>query len=183
MWVPWTLATGTGYSAAKGPMPPKPPVSSLGPVSMTERAPSSKLPPGSHPDRPGASSTTPSSSGPGDNRTQAYTYFTRAPKPGEQPAVLYNGDRLWVRVKLMLETAGPVVVGQSASLLPINSGKGILLPTNQQIEIVISKGSRLYIAASGVNRVKVVIEPIPWLEQITGSIAYVAQTILSMVRR
>jgi hypothetical protein len=106
----------------------------------------------------------------GNNRTQIYTYFTKPTRVGDDIPVLYSGDRLWARVKLTLETAGPVAVGQSSQLLPVLSGKGALLPTGGQMEFVIAKGTRLYIASTSVNRVKVTIEPLPWLEQITASV-------------
>lgn len=92
------------------------------------------------------------------------TYFTRT--IGTQ--VLYNGDRQWARVTLTLETAGPVVVGNQQSLTPVTSGKGQLLTTSLPVTFTIAKGTRLYIASTSVNRVKVAIEPVPWLEQITG---------------
>ena len=82
--------------------------------------------------------------------------------------MLYNGDRMWARVILTLETAGPVAVGQSSQLQPVLSGKGQLLETGVPTPFTIAKGNRLYIAATGVNRVKVVVEPFPWLEQLTG---------------
>jgi hypothetical protein len=122
--------------------------------------------------QPGAQPS--SRTGTGENRTQSYTYFTRQPSPGESTPILYNGDRLWVKVKLTLETAGPVAVGQNSQLSPVLSGKGTLLQTNVEREFTIAKGTRLYIQATGVNRVSVTIEPLPWLEQIVGLIMSVA---------
>lgn len=107
----------------------------------------------------------------GANRMQTYTYFTKVTANGAEIPVLYSGDRLWARVKLTLETAGPVAVGQSSQLLPVLSGKGTLLPTGQEMEFTIAKGTRLYIASTSVNRVKVTIEPLPWLEQITATLS------------
>jgi hypothetical protein len=104
--------------------------------------------------------------GQGANRTQIYTYLTKV----GSTEVLYSGDRLWARVKVMLETGGPVVVGQQSKLLPITSGTGARLVTNQERDFVIAKGTKLYIASSSVNRVAVTIEPLPWLEQITALI-------------
>lgn len=108
--------------------------------------------------------------GQGGNRTQLFTYFTKVAVTGSEIPVLYSGDRLWARVKLTLETAGPVVVGQASQILPVLSGKGILLSTNQEREVTIAKGTKLYIASTSVNRVRVVIEPFPWLEQIFATI-------------
>jgi hypothetical protein len=115
-----------------------------------------------------ASPTTPApsdaSQGP---KMSATTYFTRVTPTGDAP-VLYNADRLWARVRLTLETAGPVVVGFSSNLVPVLSGKGVLLRTGEETVFDVSRGNRLYIAATGVNRVSVVIESVPWLEQIAG---------------
>ncbi len=108
--------------------------------------------------------------GEGQNRTKIYTFFTKA-GPTE---ILYSGDRLWARVRLVLETAGPVAVGDAESLVPVLSGKGQLLTTNEPVDFVISKGSRIYIASTSVNRVKVTVEPIPWLEQMTAILGVVA---------
>lgn len=108
--------------------------------------------------------------GGGENRAKFYTYFTK-----NQPAeVLYNGDRLWAKVTLTLETAGPVCVGDSSAISPVLSGKGMLLETGVPFTFTIAKGTRLYIAATTINRVKVEISPIPWLEQIVGILSLIA---------
>lgn len=106
----------------------------------------------------------------GANRTQTYTYFTAITGTGADIPILYNGDRLWARVKLTLETAGPVVVGEKSQILPVTSGKGRQLPTGREVEYVISKGTKLYIASTTVNRVSVTIEPLAWLEQIFATL-------------
>jgi hypothetical protein len=54
-----------------------------------------------------------------------------------------------------------------------------LLTTGQPYETVIAKGSRLYIAANGINRIAVKVEPLPWLEQITALIGQVAAGIMA----
>ena len=96
-------------------------------------------------------------------RTDIYTYFTR---PNGQSELLYSGES-WVRIFLFLETAGPVAVGTRESVTPVLSGKGILIPSDgRQIEFVLPKGNRIFIAAESINRVKFFVEPIPWLEQI-----------------
>lgn len=105
----------------------------------------------------------------GDSRSQYYTLLTKI-EPNGQPTLIYNGDRRWAKITLELEGAGPVSVGQQAGLLPVLGGQGVLLKTNEKREFVVAKGTRLYYAANGVNRVNVFIEPLPWLEQITGSI-------------
>lgn len=107
----------------------------------------------------------------GANRTQMYTYLTQV---GGQPQVLYSGDRLWARVKLTLETGGPVVVGQQSKLFPITSGIGVNLQTGVEREFTIAKGTQLYIASTAVNSVAVVVEPLPWLEQIAAFLKSIA---------
>lgn len=111
--------------------------------------------------------------GHGQHRTQISTYFTKAPTVGQSPEILYNGDRMWARLTLTLETAGPVAVGQSSSITPVLSGKGQLLETGVPTQFDIAKGTTLYIAATGINRVKVVVAAIPWLETITGLVGSV----------
>lgn len=99
-------------------------------------------------------------------RTYVSTYFTKI--SADETQILYNGDRQWAKVKLTLETAGPVAVGVVQKITPVLSGKGIDLTTDVEVEIPVAKGTRLYIASTAVNRVKVIVEPSPWLEQITG---------------
>lgn len=110
------------------------------------------------------------STGQAERRIKIYTYFTTVPAPGEQTPVLYNGDRAWAKVTLTLETAGPVAVGEQASLAPVLSGQGQLLQTGVPMTFNVAKGDRLYILATAVNRVKVTVEAYPWLETITGLI-------------
>ncbi len=95
-------------------------------------------------------------------RVEMSTYFTK-PSGNE---VLYRAES-WVRLRLMLETAGPVAVGSRDSVTPVLSGAGILLPIDVEITFPMTKGNRIFIAAVAINRVRVIIEPIPWLEQIT----------------
>lgn len=101
-----------------------------------------------------------------NNKVATYTYLTRAGR--EQ--VLYTGDQEWANITLLLETAGPVAVSTSANLRPVLSGKGILLPTGQPMPFTVSRGNRLYIAAEGINRVKVVIEQPAYGAEILGGI-------------
>jgi hypothetical protein len=105
-------------------------------------------------------------------RTEVFAYFT-SPGPTQ---LLYSAEN-WVRIKLALQTAGPVAVGTRAALEPITSGKGILLDTNVEYEVYLSKGARFYIASGAVNRVNVTIEPVPWLEQISMDLGRVSSTV------
>ncbi len=103
----------------------------------------------------------------GNYRTLTYTFLTVA---GGEESVVYTADIPWAKVKLMLQTAGPVGVSTSQNFTPVFSGKGITLTTNQEVEIVIAKGNRLYIASPTLSRVRVIIEPVPWLEQLLGAL-------------
>lgn len=103
-----------------------------------------------------------------DRITEISSYLTTVGTPDGATPILYNGDRNWAKVTLTLDTAGPVVVGTRAELAPITSGRGWPLTTDQPIEFTIAKGSRLYIFSTALNRVKVQIAPIPWLEGITA---------------
>ena len=100
-------------------------------------------------------------------RTEVYSYFTR---PTAETDLLYSAEN-WVRIKLTLETAGPVAVGTSHSLAPVLSGRGRLLDTGVEFECFLAKGTRFYVTSQTVNRISVTIEPIPWLEQISGDMA------------
>lgn len=106
-----------------------------------------------------------------DRTTDSFTYFTRASSATDAAVILYNGDRDWAKVTLLLETAGPVVVGTRAELAPVLGGSGRLLRTDIPVELTIAKGTRIYILATAVNRVAVTIEPWPWLEQISSYVA------------
>ncbi len=96
-------------------------------------------------------------------QTDIYTYFTKADGVTQ---LLYSAQR-WTRIELALETAGPVSIGTRETVMPVLSGQGIILrPTSDWTDFVLPKGDRLFIAAETVNRVKVIVEPIPWQEQI-----------------
>jgi len=114
-----------------------------------------------------------------DLKTYIDTYFTRVPVVGQETPIIYNGDRTWARVTLTLETAGPVAVGNQATLAPVLSGKGQLLETDVPTVFYVAKGTRLYEVSTGINRIKRVIEPLPWLEPITGSLASIDATLRS----
>lgn len=112
--------------------------------------------------------------GGGEIRTFVDTYFTRLLPPGEPTDIIYNGDRMWAKVTLTLETAGPVAVGNMSSLAPALSGKGQLLETGVPFTFTIAKGTKLYVTASGINRVKRTIEPFAWDEQKVGVLSSIA---------
>jgi hypothetical protein len=128
-------------------------------------APQSKIGPVAPPNPYVATAPAPQADqGRAEVRTYVQTYFT---KIGETQ-ILYNGDRQWAKITLTLETAGPVAVGTAQKIGPALSGKGILLTTDEPITITVAKGTRLYVVSTSVNRVKMFVEALPWLEQITG---------------
>ena len=119
--------------------------------------------------------------GGGATRSKYSTFFTKVPVSGTQTATIYEGDRLWVDVTLVLETAGPVAVSDMATVTPVLSGKGLLLPTGVPLTFRVAKSNKLYIASTAVNRVKVMIQPVPWLEQITGVLLQLAGRMLGRI--
>lgn len=112
-------------------------------------------------------------------RTEIYTYFTRA---NGETELLYSAEN-WVRIKLTLETAGPVAVGTSANLSPVLSGRGRLLDTNTEFEAYVPKGTRVSIVSETVNRVSVTVEPVPWLEQLSNQQNAAASAIVDAISR
>lgn len=107
--------------------------------------------------------------GQGESSLDAYDLLTQVgPNADGRPPILYNGDRRWVKVTMILQTAGIVVWGPRADLSPITSGRGSQLVTNVPTIATVAKGSRIYYLASAVNRVSVQIEALPWLEEITA---------------
>jgi len=105
--------------------------------------------------------------------TDVSTYFARPPIDGQLP-ILYNGDRQYAQVILTLETAGPVAVGTRQQILPVLSGKGMLLETGVPLSFFLAKTNRLWVATTSINRIKVVVQPIPWLEQFAGLLGQIA---------
>jgi hypothetical protein len=103
----------------------------------------------------------------GNYPTRTSTFITEA---GAAAAIVYQASTAWSKVKLRLETAGPVAVSTTQQFLPVTSGKGILLPPGEWVELELAQGNNLYIASTTVNRVIVVVQPISWAEQILGGI-------------
>lgn len=108
-------------------------------------------------------------------RTQMFEMFTTTLGQSQQ---FYAADQ-WVRLQVMLETAGPVAIGTAAEITPVLSGKGRLLTTDVPYEVYLPKGSRAYYAAENVNRVAVTIEPIPWMEQLALEIRRVGGQLIT----
>jgi hypothetical protein len=106
--------------------------------------------------------------------TEIYTYIAKPPVDGQLP-VLYNGDRQYAQVILTLETAGPVAVSTKQQILPVLSAKGQLLETGVPLSFFLAKGNRLWVAATSINRIKVTVQPIPWLEQFAGLLGSIAK--------
>lgn len=110
-------------------------------------------------------------------QTQIYTFFTNA--NGQTQEIYPGTPDHWVKARLQLETAGPVSVGTRDTLEPVLSGKGALLvPTNgEAMPFILSPGDRLYAVAGSVNRVKVIIEPIPYAALIVRQISVLTDLI------
>jgi hypothetical protein len=128
--------------------------SKLGPPTSTNRNQATVL-------APGATALT------AETTSDLSTFLTTAVANG-QPQVLYNGDRQQANVTLTLETAGPVTVSTRAALKT-----GHVLQTGVPTTIPVAKGNRLYVAASGINRISVDVVPVPWQEQQAGLLAQV----------
>lgn len=99
-----------------------------------------------------------------DAHTDTYTLFTQI--GGNR--LLYSAEE-WVVIRLRLETAGPVAVSTREQVAPVLGGQGILL-SPEEVEFTLPKGDRLFYTAAAVNRVRVIIEPVPWLERILRTV-------------
>lgn len=86
--------------------------------------------------------------------SEIYTYFTFV--GGSR--LLYSAES-WTKVRLRLETAGPVAVSTRQEITPVLSGKGILLPVGVIIDFNLPKGDRLFITAGAIHRVTLFTEP------------------------
>lgn len=115
-----------------------------------------------------------STQGEAQRQTDIFTYFTKSDGTTRQ---LYSGDRLWATVTLTLETAGPVSVGIRENLTPVLGGIGKLLLTGVPYVIPMSRGQRLYIASTSINRVSVQVAAVPWLEQLAGTLTGIASVV------
>jgi hypothetical protein len=102
----------------------------------------------------------------GTYKTEAFTYITTV---GPEQ-VLYTGDQDWAKVTLTLQTAGPVAASTRQTITPVLSGKAPLLQTGVPFTLTVAKGNRIYIAATNVNRVSVVVEPFAWEAQKLGAL-------------
>ena len=109
--------------------------------------------------------------------TEIYTYFTTA--DGNTHEVLAADG--WTRVRLLLETAGPVAIGTRQTLAPLLTGRGRILPVGLEIELELKKGDRLYIIAGTVNRVSVTIQRIPYGDRVISRIDQVRNAIASVI--
>lgn len=108
-------------------------------------------------------------------KTDMYTYFTQA----TGNTTLVFSAETWVKIRLLLETAGPVSIGWRENLGPVLSGQGRLLPTGQEVWFAMPPGQRLYFASNTVDRVSVVVERIPFGQQMLHQLIEVPGAIAS----
>lgn len=102
----------------------------------------------------------------GNYKTLIQTFFT---KPGVE-TILYQANVPWARLKILLETAGPVVIGTGPGMAPINSGRGALLRTDEELEFDVAAGNKIFIFSTTANRVRLIVQPLPWQEMILGGV-------------
>lgn len=115
--------------------------------------------------------------GAGENRLQTSTFFTKV----GGTTVIYTADRMWCKVTLTLQTAGPVAVGQFAQLDPVTSGRGQNLQPGVPTTFNVAKANNLYVAATAINAISLLVEPYPWLETLTGLLTTLTGGALSSV--
>lgn len=96
--------------------------------------------------------------------TNFYTYLTEATGTKE---LLSTGDD-WTQVTLRLESAGPVAIGENQELQPPASGRGRLLTQDVDLTFTVPPQTKIYVAATAVNRVGVIRQPFPWFAQIVA---------------
>ena len=101
----------------------------------------------------------------GNYNTTLSTVFTKA----GAITLLYSAERAWMRLTITLETAGPVEVSSVSNFKPFLSGKAQALQTGVPLIYDCAKGSRVWVGAGTVERLKLTVQPLPWLEQITGA--------------
>ena len=71
------------------------------------------------------------------------------------------------RVDVVVKIGGGLL-SNPRQLDPVLSGKGQQLETGVPLSFFIAKGNRIYVAATAISRIKVTIQPLPWLEQFAG---------------
>ena len=98
-------------------------------------------------------------------KSDQYTYFTQ---PG--PTQLLLSLPSWSLVTLRLESPGPVAIGTREDLSPVGSGKGRLLPVDEDVKVVMVPLTRLYVVSNSVQRISVMAEPYPWLFELLTAI-------------
>lgn len=103
----------------------------------------------------------------GNYSTRMFTAFTVA---GDEAKKIFQASVEWTRVKVTLQTAGPVAISTSQQFTPTLSGLGLILQTGIPVEFDLARGNDLFIASPNVNRVAVIVQPIPWAEQMLGGI-------------
>jgi len=59
----------------------------------------------------------------------------------------------------------------------------LLEPDGEPLQFLVPLGDRLYVAAEAINRVKVIIEPLPWLEQVLQSMQGGFRSLLDVFKR
>lgn len=100
-------------------------------------------------------------------QTELFTFFTQA---GGRTQVLYSVQNEWKQITVELETAGPVVIGNQEVLHPLASGRGVQLPQGERVPFFVPPLQKIYIASDTTNRIKVIVNAIPWLAEILAQL-------------
>jgi hypothetical protein len=98
--------------------------------------------------------------------TKIYTIFT----DDSGITRLLFSPPTWCRVRITLETAGPVAVGTSQDLGAVLSGQGVQLTTDIELTWDLDREDRLFWVAESINRVKFSIESIAYGDEYAKSL-------------
>lgn len=82
------------------------------------------------------------------------------------PATAPNSDPFistdkWTNIVIVKESSGQIVIGTDADLFPIGSGKGISLPADQPLKMLLAPNTKLYAGAATSERFSLIATPIP----------------------
>lgn len=83
----------------------------------------------------------------------------------------------WTDVILTKESSGVVVVGTKNELGPTGSGKGISLPVDQPVHLLLAPSTQLYILADNTSQKVGVVVQEAWILQIISLLSSIDQTL------
>lgn len=97
--------------------------------------------------------------------------------PAGQAQLLFTSQN-WVIVTVTLRSPTQAVIATNDAILPVSSFFGRPLIQDEPFKVTVPRATTIYVASEATSRFDLIVEPIPWFQQISAEIRAVTSAVI-----